>query len=1265
MKNFSRYIGWILPAALLLISAGSWNVSWGATPQVAAGSSHSIFLHSDGTLWGAGQNTFGQLGDATFKDHDAPLRIGTASNWTAIAAGSEHNLALRADGTLWAWGLSDFGQLGVVRGNGTPVANQSAPQQVGTGSSWVAVAAAGGASSYALRADGTLWAWGDNSFGQLGNGNGSGGQANTPVQVLNPSGIPFVAVASGAGHALALQADGSLWSWGSNTSGELGLRDSQAALPSGATLPPATPAQVLVLGTDSDNDWSAVAAGGSHSLALKANGTLWSWGSNSNGQLGQPGLGTALNQNVPAQVGSGQDWALISAGSLHSLALKRSGSLWSFGDNGFGQLGFGQHVLLSSTPVQAFPSNTEFVALSAGGFHGIALKSNGEIYACGDNGSGQFGSGTRVNSDILVLATNDALGWVASEPGDQFTLARRSDGSLWGWGDNSNGQLGDGSLTPRNTPARIGSPNNWRSHSAGLSHVVALRSDGTLWSWGDNSSGQLGDGSLNRSLVPIQISNSWPASAPDDWAAVAAGDSHTLALKADGTLWSWGDNSSGQLGDHGTPPHGTIPNQVVTVNAAFDSSWVAVAAGGAHSLALQADGTLWAWGDNSSGQLGDPLVVGSINTPNQVANASLLPPRNSAWRAIAAGASHTLALQADGTLWSWGANFYGQLGNGNTTGKASPVQVLNPGAAPFVALASGSGHSMARQADGTIWSWGNNTSGELGIGLTDPDPLQPLPHGTPAQEAFHANDWTSISAAGGFSVALDAAGALWAWGENQSGQLGFPFSFNSDLNIPSPLQEALADLASSLDFGVLPVGGSALTRQLSISNPGTISLIITALALSGSDAGLFAVSPGTCGAALPAELPSGGSCQLQVTFTPSALAGAISATLSISSNDPVRPQAQLSLSAQLGQPLTITTAVTPSGAGSITGPLQVLPGSSPTFSVTASVGYHLTDVTLNGVSQGAASSLTLSAISAATSISAFFALNPHTVTLSQGANGVISGPTAVLQNDTPSYSITPSPNYHVVSVTVNGVSKGAVSSLTLPPISADVTITASFAVNSYTVTLSAGLHGAISGPTTALVGSTPSYSIIPDPGCFITDVTINGFSQGAVSSVTLPAVSADATVTATFQITTFTLSVTSDSKGSVSPAGSLQVPYGSNQSFSFTPKAGYQVINVIADGVSQGALTSFTFNNVTASGHTLKVVFIPDGDLNGDGVVNVVDALLALKIAVQLRAASAFELLHGDVAPFDGLGVPTPNGQITVADALAILRKTIGLTSGF
>ena len=1248
MKSIGHYTGWVIPAALLLILALTGGVSWGATPQVAAGSSHTIFLHSDGTLWGAGQNAFGQLGDGTFTDHSAPARIGTASNWTAVAAGQEHNLALRADGTLWAWGLNDFGELGVTNSAGVPVASQGSPVQVGTAHDWVAVAAAGGASSFALKADGTLWAWGDNTLGQLGNGNPSGAQVNTPAQVLNPSGIAFTAVASGGGHALALQADGSLWSWGSNSNGELGQGNT---LPQ---TPPATPTQVIVATAVSDNDWSAIAAGDSHALALKADGTLWSWGSNSNGQLGQPalGAGTGVNQSTPAPVGTDRNWSAISAGSLNSLALKRNGTLWGFGDNGRGELGAGQNALLSISPVQSSPNGTDFVALSAGAFHGMALKSNGAIFAFGDNSSGQFGSGTTVSSTSLVPATSDSGGWIASEPGAQYTVARRSNGTLWSWGDNFFGQLGDGTTNPSLVPIPVGVAANWSGHSAGLSHVVALRSDGSLWSWGDNSFGQLGNGSVNPSLVPARITST------NDWAAVAAGDSHTLALKADGTLWAWGDNTFGQLGV-GSNLQGNQPQQVLTPGSTgnFDSNWVAISAGGSHSLGLQADGSLWVWGDNSLGQLGASFVA-ATTSPQQLTNTTLSllhPGFDSSWKAISAGLGHTLGLQANGTLWAWGDNADGQLGNGDTllAGQPTPVQVLNILAAPYVAIAAADAHSTALRSDGTLWSFGSDLNGQLGNGAS------PAPPATPVQEAGLASDWAYLSAAGSHTVALKAAGTLWNWGDNFSGQLGD----GTTTNRPAPvaLLEAFATIAPNLDFGALAVGGSAVSRPLNITNPGNSALSVILSATTGADAGLFAASLGACG-----SIPAQGSCQLQVTFTPNAAAGAKSASLPITLNDPLQPQLQVSLTAQLAQLLTVTTSVTPVGAGTITGPSQVVPGSSPTYSIAANTGFHITDVQLGGVSQGPATSLTLASLSAGTSIAASFALNPHTVTLTQGAGGVIAGPTAVLQNDTPSYTITANPNFRVADVTVNGVSQGAVTALTLPPITGDVTIAASFVVTNFTVTLNAGLHGSITGPTSVLVGTRPSYSIVPDPGCFITGVSVNGVSVGVVSTLTLPTVNADVTIAATFDITTFSVGVTGDAKGSISPAGSTLIPFGGNQTFSFTPNTGYHVVSVVADGVAQlPPPASFTFSNVTASGHTLKVTFIPDGDLNGDGLVTVGDALRALQIAVQLITATPQDLLHADVAPFDALGVPVPDGQVTIGDALGILRKAVGLTTAF
>src|SRR6185369_4626652 len=195
--------------------------------------------------------------------------------------------------------------------------------------------------------------------------------------------------------------------------------------------------------------------------------------------------------------------------------------------------------------------------------------------------------------------------------------------------------------------------------------------------WGNNSKGQLGNGTTADQKTPTRIT------ASSDWAAISAGDFHTLALKTDGTLWAWGDNTKGQLGDGSTTGR-LVPTRIVTgYPGNFDKLWVAISAGGSHSLALHADGTLWAWGSNNSGQLGDAnLPLAGVNKPHQVAKSRLsdlpAPGWNSSWVAIAAGLSHSLALQANGTMWAWGNNFSGQLGDGSTVNRKAPVQVGLP-----------------------------------------------------------------------------------------------------------------------------------------------------------------------------------------------------------------------------------------------------------------------------------------------------------------------------------------------------------------------------------------------------------------------------------------------------------------------------------------------------------------------------------------------------------------------------------------------------------
>jgi alpha-tubulin suppressor-like RCC1 family protein len=1335
MNNKSRYSILTLPAALMLVILCMAGISWGATPQLAAGDFHTVMLRSDGSLWASGNNAFGQLGDGTLTSRNSPVQIGTARNWTAVAAGADHTLALKADGTLWAWGRNSFGQLGkTVNGlpTGAPVASQSVPVQIGTDRNWVSVAA-DGSSSFALKGDGTLWAWGRNDAGQLGNGDPAPLPADVamPVLAANPGGSRYVAVSAGGRHTLALQADGTLWAWGDNRLGQLGQGQADQS-------PHATPLRVGLA-----SDWTAVSAGGLHSLALKGDGTLWGWGDNQFGQTGHEPA-DLTPRATPLQVGTDRDWAALSAGDLHSMAIKRSGTLWAWGDNTAGQLGDGTTVQ-RNTPVQivAPASLADIVAVAAGAAHSLALRANGELHAWGDNGSGQLGNGTTIGALSPLHSATDAAGWTGTDQGGAFTVALRSNGTLWAWGDNASGQLGDGTLTQRPVPAMVGTAANWSARAAGWSHTAALRADGSLWTWGNNASGQLGDGTTVNRQAPLQITVTQPASAQNSWRAVAAGDFHTLALQADGTLWVWGNNTNGQLGD-GTTTQRSVPVRVVTGNPGnFDRNWTAISAGGTHSLALQADGTLWAWGDNRSGQLGVPILGAGSSVPRQI--VSFAPPAtgwNSSWKAIAAGLSHSLALQADGTLWGWGSNFSGQLGNGDATlpnppDQTVPVQVVNPGAAPYTAVAAGDSFSVALQADGTLWSWGNNTRGQLGNGASDPDPLHPVPHPTPVRESTAAANWVAAGSGSSHTMALKADGNLWGWGNNAAGQLGDGTTANR--NIPAPFSgsaTAINVTPAALSFGAVAIG-TASSRTITIGNTGTGPLAVSALGLGGADGAMFSVTAGTCGPA-PFSVAAGGSCTVLAAFNPALPAGAKSATLTIASNDPLFPTTTVDLSGGAVVPFTVTASVSggsPAGSGTITpqGTMPALPGATPTFAIMPGTGYHTVDVTVNGVSQGAVTSLTLPPLTANVTVVAFFDINTYTITATAGAGGTIFGPAAAIHGDMPTYTITPNTGYHVVDVTVNGVSRGAVTALTLPPVTGNVTITATFAANIFTITAAAGANGSITGPATATFGSTPTYTIAPNTGYHVADVTVNGsskgavttltlpplagnvtiiatfaintytitmtagaggtitgpatvnhgdtptyaitpntgyhvavvavdgVSKGAVTTVTLPPVTANATIAATFAINIYTITAAGDARGSISPSGSVTVAYGTNQTFSFAPNPGYSVVKVLVDGVSQGPLSSYTFTNVTGDGHTIRVIFIPEGDVNNDGKVDIADALRVLRISVGLETPTATDLLQGDVAPLDAAGIPLPDKKLTVGDALVILRKAVGL----
>lgn len=344
-------------------------------------------------------------------------------------------------------------------------------------------------------------------------------------------------------------------------------------------------------------------------------------------------------------------------------------------------------------------------------------------------------------------------------------FATSASGSLFAWGYNgqgivpASGQLGLGDSTNRSSPAQVGSGTNWSKISSGKNHTLAIR-DGKLYAWGDNQKGQVGK--------PIVSSNSYnspvPIGSDTNWSMVSAGNRHSLAVKSNGTLWSWGYNSNGQLGlgDSGNYAHRSSPVQVGS-----QTNWSSVSAGWYHSLAIRNDGSLWAWGSNSSYQLG----LGDYSPrslPTQVAVGT-------SWVMVSAGGrfnkSHSLGIKSDGTLWSWGSNSYGQLGLGTSPGSfvyyISPFQV---GAnSDWLKISAGGYHSFGIRgsgASGTLWSWGRNNHGQLGLSNSGSgtDRSKPVQIGS--------SNWTSISAGEYHSGGINSSEKLFFWGFNNKGQIG-------------------------------------------------------------------------------------------------------------------------------------------------------------------------------------------------------------------------------------------------------------------------------------------------------------------------------------------------------------------------------------------------------------------------------------------------------------------------------------------------------------
>lgn len=786
----------------------SYDVISGDAAAIAAGDDHVCILHHDGAISCSGTNEYGQLGNGKAGNNlssSVPVKVSGVSDAKLIAAGDRFTCALQETGLVSCWGDNEHGQLGNDRGDFSPI-----PITV-EGIRGAIDIATGSSHACAIHGNYDISCWGANNFAQLGIDQSQEYSA-TPVRVRDIDTALFLD--AGENHTCTVHQDFTVACWGANDFGQLGNGQTGGV-------------STTLVYPDVASNPVGIAAGNRHTCVIIEPEPLtqtipyrpiYCWGANDLDQLGrgedgsselQVGLTTALSSKEfstvvpvqqdtsicdcePAPVADIGDAMDISAGSNHTCALRVDRTVSCWGANELGQLGNGSTGIFRSES-SPMPQQTAGISdadrIAAGGDNSCALHLTGAVSCWGNNNEGQLGNGQIASASTAsqkVADINDATSVAA---GTSFTCALRQNASISCWGKNSSGELGIGQTTyeiaSSQVPVEVDGITDARAVDLGWSHACALHSDGSISCWGENEDGQLGNSQTAQSHMPLEVEGI------SDAVSVSTGPFHTCAVRQNGSISCWGLNSIGQLGNGLTDDSG--PSQAPVGGTAVHKS-----------ASLRS------------------VQLSRFTSVIGIADAS----------SVAAGGGHTCALHQNGIVSCWGNNESGQLGNGrsrlgwNALAQFSAVPVQVEGITDAIAVDAGAGFSCALHETGSVSCWGDNEFGELGNGQMEDDSPVPVP-------VEGIDDATAIATGGTHACAIHQNGAVSCWGNNSLLQRG-----TNQTILPSAIPVSVSGISDAAAVSA----GAAHTCIL--HQDGTITCLgINLLGELGNSQGDYSVVP--------------------------------------------------------------------------------------------------------------------------------------------------------------------------------------------------------------------------------------------------------------------------------------------------------------------------------------------------------------------------------------------------------------------------------------